>query len=134
MTVRNCVYGIRSKLGVGSMQELALWAVRHGLLDDYAAGGWGYGSSLRRQDWRPGAPAGTFTGGFVGLRMATAEGQGEIGAQWTGDRASATTLTFSWPSTRTCTSDHKPPGGQQPRLLPQLRPAGRPQPGLRQPR
>ena len=58
MTVRNCVYGIQSKLGVGSMQELALWAVRHGLLDDYAAGGWGYGSSLRRQDWRPGAQAG----------------------------------------------------------------------------
>ena len=39
MTVRNCVYGIQSKLGVGSMQGLVLWAVRHGLLDDYAAEG-----------------------------------------------------------------------------------------------
>ena len=42
-------------------------------------------------------PAGTFTGGFVGLRMATAEGQGEVGAQWTGDRASVTPLTFLGP-------------------------------------
>ena len=38
VTVRNCVYGIRSKLGVGSMQELVIWAVRNGLLDDYAEG------------------------------------------------------------------------------------------------
>lgn len=38
VTVRNAVYGIQQKLGVGSMQELVLWTVRHGLLDDYAAG------------------------------------------------------------------------------------------------
>ena len=37
VTVRNCIYGIRSKVGVGSMQELVLWAVRNGLLDDDAA-------------------------------------------------------------------------------------------------
>ena len=39
VTVRNSVYRIQQKLGVGSMQELVLWAVRHGLLDDDAAGG-----------------------------------------------------------------------------------------------
>ena len=39
VTVRNCIYGIRSKLGLGSMQELVLWAVRHGLLDDDGAEG-----------------------------------------------------------------------------------------------
>ena len=39
VTVRNNVYAIRSKLGAGSMQELVLWAVRHGLLDDYATEG-----------------------------------------------------------------------------------------------
>ena len=39
VTVRNAVYGIQQKLGVKSMQELVLWTVRHGLLDDYAAGG-----------------------------------------------------------------------------------------------
>ena len=39
VTVRNAVYGIQEKLDVGSMQELVLWAVRNGLLDDYARGG-----------------------------------------------------------------------------------------------
>ena len=34
VTIRNAVYGIQRKLGVGSMQGLVLWAVRHGLLDD----------------------------------------------------------------------------------------------------
>ena len=34
MTVRNAVYGIQEKLDVGSMQGLALWAVRNGLLGD----------------------------------------------------------------------------------------------------
>ena len=28
------VYGIQGKLGVGTEQEIAVWAVRNGLLDD----------------------------------------------------------------------------------------------------
>ena len=32
--VRNAIYGIQQKLGVGSMQELVLWSVRNGLLGD----------------------------------------------------------------------------------------------------
>ena len=39
VSVRNAVYGIQRKLGVESMQGLVLWAVRNGLLDDYATGG-----------------------------------------------------------------------------------------------
>ena len=39
VTIRNAVYGIQRKLGVGSMQGLVLWAVRNGLLDDCAAEG-----------------------------------------------------------------------------------------------
>ena len=39
VTVRNAVYGIQGKLGVGSMQELVLWAVRNGLLDEEATEG-----------------------------------------------------------------------------------------------
>ena len=39
VTVRNAVYGIQQKLGVRSMQGLVLWAVRNGLLDDYAKDG-----------------------------------------------------------------------------------------------
>lgn len=39
VTVRNAVYGIQRKLGVESMQGLVLWAVRNGLLDEFAAGG-----------------------------------------------------------------------------------------------
>lgn len=35
VTVRNAIYGIQQKLGVTSMQELVLWTVRNGLLDDY---------------------------------------------------------------------------------------------------
>ena len=41
VTVRNTVYSIQNKLDVGSMQGLVLWAVRNGLLDDYAGGGEG---------------------------------------------------------------------------------------------
>ena len=41
VTVRNAVYSIQDKLDVGSMQGLVLWAVRNGLLDDYAGGGEG---------------------------------------------------------------------------------------------
>ena len=36
VTVRNAIYGIQRKLEVGTMQELVLWTVRHGLLDDGA--------------------------------------------------------------------------------------------------
>ena len=34
MTVRNAVYAIRRKLGLGSRQEMGVWAARSGLLDD----------------------------------------------------------------------------------------------------
>ena len=34
MTVRNAIYAIRRKLGVGSRQEMGVWAARSGLLDD----------------------------------------------------------------------------------------------------
>ncbi len=33
-TVRNSIYRIRDKLGVGSKQEMVVWAVRCGLMDD----------------------------------------------------------------------------------------------------
>ena len=36
VTVRNAIYRIQEKLEVGTMQALVLWAVRNGLLDDYA--------------------------------------------------------------------------------------------------
>ena len=39
VTVRNAIYGIQSKLKVRTMQGLVLWAVRNGLLDDYATDG-----------------------------------------------------------------------------------------------
>ena len=34
MTIRNAIYGIQGKLGFGSKQEVVVWAVRNGLLDD----------------------------------------------------------------------------------------------------
>ena len=34
VTIRNAVYVMQGKLGVGSKQEMVLWAVRNGLLDD----------------------------------------------------------------------------------------------------
>ena len=34
MSVRNAVYAIQKKLGVGSRQEMGVWAARSGLLDD----------------------------------------------------------------------------------------------------
>ena len=34
VTIRNAVYGIQCKLGAGSKQEIVVWAVRNGLLDD----------------------------------------------------------------------------------------------------
>ena len=34
MSVRNSIYAIRRKLGVGSRQEMGVWAARSGLLDD----------------------------------------------------------------------------------------------------
>ena len=39
VTVRNAIYRIQGKLGAGSMQELVLWCVRNGLLDDYTTDG-----------------------------------------------------------------------------------------------
>ena len=38
-TVRNAVYRVQDKLGVESKQEIVVWAVRNGLLDDVMAGG-----------------------------------------------------------------------------------------------
>ena len=34
VTIRNAIYGIQVKLGVGTKQEIVVWAVRNGLLDD----------------------------------------------------------------------------------------------------
>ena len=38
VTVRNAIYGIQDKLGVGTKQELVVWAVRNGLLDGWENG------------------------------------------------------------------------------------------------
>jgi len=38
VTVRNTLYRIRNKLGIETKQELVIWAVRNGLLDDLAVG------------------------------------------------------------------------------------------------
>ena len=37
-TIRNTIYGIQDKLGFDSKQEVVVWAVRSGLLDDAAMG------------------------------------------------------------------------------------------------
>ena len=34
MTIRNTLYRIQDKLGIGTKQELVIWAVRNGLVDD----------------------------------------------------------------------------------------------------
>ena len=34
VTIRNAVYAMQGKLGLGSKQEMVVWAVRNGLLDD----------------------------------------------------------------------------------------------------
>ena len=38
VTVRNTFYRIQDKLGIESKQELVIWAVQNGLLDDFTAG------------------------------------------------------------------------------------------------
>ena len=38
MTVRNTLYRIQGKLGVGTKQGLVIWAVRNGLVDDVVVG------------------------------------------------------------------------------------------------
>ena len=35
VTVRNTLYRVQDKIGVGTKQELVVWAVRNGLLDDF---------------------------------------------------------------------------------------------------
>lgn len=35
ITVRNTLYRVQNKLGIGTKQELVVWAVRNGLLDDH---------------------------------------------------------------------------------------------------
>ena len=34
VTIRNAIYTIQEKLGIGTKQEIVVWAVRNGLLDD----------------------------------------------------------------------------------------------------
>ena len=38
VTVRNTLYRIQDKLGIGTKQELVIWAVRNGLVDDVELG------------------------------------------------------------------------------------------------
>ena len=38
MTIRNAIYDIQNKLGIDTKQELVVWAVRTGLLDDFQIG------------------------------------------------------------------------------------------------
>jgi DNA-binding CsgD family transcriptional regulator len=38
VTIRNTLYRIQDKLGIGTNQELVIWPVRNGLLDEVAAG------------------------------------------------------------------------------------------------
>ena len=38
LTVRNAIYGIQDKLGIGTKQELVVWAVRNGLLGENGVG------------------------------------------------------------------------------------------------
>ena len=38
VTIRNTIYGIQQKLGVGTMQGLVLWSVSNGLLDNWTRG------------------------------------------------------------------------------------------------
>ena len=38
MTIRNAIYSIQDKLGIDTKQELVVWAVRNGLLDNYQIG------------------------------------------------------------------------------------------------
>ena len=38
-SIRNAVYRIQDKLGVESMQEVVIWAVKHGLMDDVVGNG-----------------------------------------------------------------------------------------------
>ena len=38
MTVRNTLYRIQRKLGIGTKQELVVWAVRNGLMEDVVVG------------------------------------------------------------------------------------------------
>ncbi|MYC35715.1 MAG: response regulator transcription factor [Chloroflexi bacterium] len=38
LTIRNAIYAIQDKLGIGTKQELVVWAVRNGLLDDHQVG------------------------------------------------------------------------------------------------
>ena len=39
VTIRNTIYRIQNKLGINTKQELVVWAVRNGLLDNFTPGG-----------------------------------------------------------------------------------------------
>ena len=47
VTVRNTIYRIQDKLGIGTKHELVIWAVRSGLLDEVVVG-----VDPRRPPWR----------------------------------------------------------------------------------
>ena len=38
VTIRNTLYRIQNKLGINTKQELVIWALRNGLLDDVEVG------------------------------------------------------------------------------------------------
>ena len=38
VTIRNAIYAIQDKLGIGTKQELVVWAVLSGLLDERGIG------------------------------------------------------------------------------------------------
>ena len=38
VTIRNTIYRIQNKLGINTKQELVVWAVRNGLLDNFTPG------------------------------------------------------------------------------------------------
>ena len=58
MTVRNTLYRIQENLGIGRKQELVVWAVRNGLVDDVVVG------NDPRRVWDQGDPAALFGGRF----------------------------------------------------------------------
>ena len=81
VTIRNAVYAIQCKLSVGSKQEMLVWAVRNGLLDDWRRGV--LSRQCRREEplTQPGRrrqqPHYTLTEPSVGYRMAEGDAPGQ---------------------------------------------------------
>ena len=94
VTVRNTLYLIQDKLEVGKKQELVIWAVRNGLVDDVVVGGDAQPVPERGSDptmgccdgsvgpretgGDPGTPAYFFAEPCGGYQMAKGEGPGEV--------------------------------------------------------